>query len=326
MQDNLDRPVPPHKLFPGVSPGFDNSPRRPSGATIITGSTPELYERWLRAAVERFEPYSAEENLVFVNAWNEWAEGNHLEPSRRWRTSISRLTREPAPESEPTARAGAMPSPQAGSAHRARASSRCTCRSSIRSPRTTSGGGRASPSGPTSPRARPLFPGHDQPKVPADLGFYDLRRPRGTSGAGRARRSARHRGLLLLALLVRRAAAARASVPGGARRAGSHGSASAWRGRTRPGPTIWTGDRSRVLIEQTYPGPDDHERHFYEVLPAFRDERYFRVDGRPLFIVYRPNELPDADAFADQWRALAAQGGAPRPVPRRRAKEWMEGE
>jgi lipopolysaccharide biosynthesis protein len=84
MQDNLDRPVPPHKIFPGVSPGFDNSPRRPSGATIITGSTPEMYEKWLRAAIERFEPYSAQENLLFVNAWNEWAEGNHLEPSRRW--------------------------------------------------------------------------------------------------------------------------------------------------------------------------------------------------------------------------------------------------
>jgi lipopolysaccharide biosynthesis protein len=85
LQDNLARPLPSSKIFPGVSPGFDNSPRRPSGATIITGSTPELYEQWVRAEVRRFEPYSAQENLVFVNAWNEWAEGNHLEPSRRWK-------------------------------------------------------------------------------------------------------------------------------------------------------------------------------------------------------------------------------------------------
>jgi lipopolysaccharide biosynthesis protein len=71
--------------FPCVSPGFDNSPRRPEGgATIITGATPERYERWLRTVIERFRPPSAEQNLVFVNAWNEWAEGNHLEPDRRW--------------------------------------------------------------------------------------------------------------------------------------------------------------------------------------------------------------------------------------------------
>ena len=82
-------------------------------------------------------------------------------------TNILRLMREPAPESEPTARARAMPSPQAGAALRTHASSRCTCPSSTRSPRTTSGGGRASPSGPTSPRRVPLYAGHDQPKVPA---------------------------------------------------------------------------------------------------------------------------------------------------------------
>jgi lipopolysaccharide biosynthesis protein len=71
--------------YPCVSPGFDNSSRRPErGATIVTGSTPERYGRWLRAAIDGFEPPSPEENLVFVNAWNEWAEGNHLEPDRHW--------------------------------------------------------------------------------------------------------------------------------------------------------------------------------------------------------------------------------------------------
>ena len=76
---------PTYKRFPCVTPGFDNSARRPGGgAHIVTGSDPQAYERWLRAEIERFEPYSADENLFFVNAWNEWAEGNHLEPCARW--------------------------------------------------------------------------------------------------------------------------------------------------------------------------------------------------------------------------------------------------
>jgi hypothetical protein len=74
--------------------------------------------------------------------------------------------------------------------------------------------------------------------------------------------------------------------------------------------TIWTGG-NRVLVAQTYPGPEDHARHFEAVLPAFEDPRYLRVDGRPLFFVYRPSDLPDACAFADQWRGLAERAGLP---------------
>jgi lipopolysaccharide biosynthesis protein len=87
MADHLAIPTPSYTLHPCVTPGFDNSPRRRDhGATIITGSTPDLYESWLRAVVQRLPPRGDDEKLVFVNAWNEWAEGNHLEPSRRWGT------------------------------------------------------------------------------------------------------------------------------------------------------------------------------------------------------------------------------------------------
>src|SRR5829696_1509417 len=48
---------------------------------------------------------------------------------------------------------------------------------------------------------------------------------------------------------------------------------------------------ARILIEQTYPGAEDDRRHFEHVLPAFRDCRYFRVDGKPLFYVFRPEQL-----------------------------------
>jgi lipopolysaccharide biosynthesis protein len=80
MERQLRKPDPPYKRFPGVTPGWDNSPRRPTGARIFAGSTPALYEKWLCAAIRKASNNSAEERLVFINAWNEWGESNHLEP------------------------------------------------------------------------------------------------------------------------------------------------------------------------------------------------------------------------------------------------------
>lgn len=85
VRNRMEAPSPPYKRFPCVTPGFDNTARRPNGgARVVINSTPELYGNWLRTVVDRFQPYSADENLLFVNAWNEWAEGNHLEPCQRW--------------------------------------------------------------------------------------------------------------------------------------------------------------------------------------------------------------------------------------------------
>ena len=69
----------PYLRFPGVTPAWDNSARRKAWPHIYVGSTPALYEAWLGAALRR-PLTNAPEKLVFINAWNEWAEGNHLEP------------------------------------------------------------------------------------------------------------------------------------------------------------------------------------------------------------------------------------------------------
>ncbi|HWU76268.1 MAG TPA: glycoside hydrolase family 99-like domain-containing protein [Rhodanobacter sp.] len=67
-----------------VAPGWDNTPRRGGGATLFVGNTPELYERWLCAASKWTVRHRKEdERLVFINAWNEWGEGAHLEPDLR---------------------------------------------------------------------------------------------------------------------------------------------------------------------------------------------------------------------------------------------------
>jgi lipopolysaccharide biosynthesis protein len=92
VENALAAPSPSYQRIPCVCPGWDNSPRRNLGATIFINSTPENYERWLRTVVSRqrrriqvSEKAGISPNsLVFINAWNEWAEGNHLEPCERW--------------------------------------------------------------------------------------------------------------------------------------------------------------------------------------------------------------------------------------------------
>lgn len=83
----LSKPRVDYKLFPGIMPGWDNSARKSAGATIMRDSTPELFKHWLKEITHRFTPYSDQENFIFLNAWNEWAEGNHLEPDRKWGTA-----------------------------------------------------------------------------------------------------------------------------------------------------------------------------------------------------------------------------------------------
>ena len=95
--DNADgflvRPGTNYLQYPCVTPMWDNSARRKVGAAIFHNSTPALYEHWLREVVRRFVPPSPDENLLFINAWNEWAEGNHLEPCQRWGRTYLDATR-----------------------------------------------------------------------------------------------------------------------------------------------------------------------------------------------------------------------------------------
>jgi tetratricopeptide (TPR) repeat protein len=77
--------MPDHKLFLGTMPAWDNTARRRNTSHIFINSSPEIYEFWLRGAVEKTkQKYSGDERIVFVNAWNEWAEGAHLEPDQKF--------------------------------------------------------------------------------------------------------------------------------------------------------------------------------------------------------------------------------------------------
>ena len=80
--------LPPYPFIRCVCPGWDNTVRRKREGLILRGSTPNEYERWLTHTIRQASsaPSNAmhDQTLVFINAWNEWAEGNHLEPCQRW--------------------------------------------------------------------------------------------------------------------------------------------------------------------------------------------------------------------------------------------------
>jgi len=71
-------------IFRSIFVGWDNTPRRSTDGIIVINNTPKAFGAGLRSLVESVRSCPAEERLIFVNAWNEWAEGNHLEPDQRY--------------------------------------------------------------------------------------------------------------------------------------------------------------------------------------------------------------------------------------------------
>ena len=152
-------------------------------------------------------------------------------------------------------------------------------------------------------RAKPLFPGHRQPRVPADLGFYDLRLPEVREA--QAELAARH-GLagfcyyyywfngkrLLERPLLDVLEQKRPDFPFCVCWANEN-----WTRR-------WDGHDDEVLIAQQH--SPEHDRRFLEsLLPCFEDARYIRVHGRPLLLLYRPQLLPDLARTTAIWRRVA---------------------
>ena len=92
--DVLSQRVSSYRLHRTAFPAWDNASRRPDLALSFINATPEIYELWLRELVARAaEAPRPDERLVFINAWNEWAEGAHLEPDQRYGHQYLEATR-----------------------------------------------------------------------------------------------------------------------------------------------------------------------------------------------------------------------------------------
>lgn len=162
-------------------------------------------------------------------------------------------------------------------------------------------------------QARPLFRGHYQPRVPADLGFYDLRlsqtREEQASLAKEAGVSAfcyyhywfnGHQ--LLERPLQEVVASGKPDFP----------FCICWANHTWSSAT-WShkGKGSSVLIEQTYPGEEDDKAHFMSLLSTFQDPRYYKIDGRLVFCIYDVWKFPNISDFIKRWRDLAKEHHLP---------------
>ena len=159
-------------------------------------------------------------------------------------------------------------------------------------------------------KARPLYRGHRQPHIPGELGFYDLRLPETRIAQAQLAREHGIEGFCYWHYWF----AGRRIIERPFNEVLDSGQPElpfclAWANETWSG--VWHGRPDRVLVEQTYPGKSDYLAHFNAVLPAFVDDRYMRVDGKPLFLVLRPDSIPDARAFTDLWRREAEKAGLP---------------
>ncbi len=160
-------------------------------------------------------------------------------------------------------------------------------------------------------RARPLFRRHDQPRLPADLGFYDLRLPE--ARAAQAELARRYgiegfcywhywfHGQRLLERPVEEIL-----------RSGEPNFPFCLGWANESWSRSWLGDQREILIEQRYSDPDDRA-HARDLCRAFADPRYIRIDGRPMLLVYKPMLLPDARRTTDNFRAECTRLGLPEP-------------
>jgi hypothetical protein len=163
-------------------------------------------------------------------------------------------------------------------------------------------------------KARPLFRGHYQPRIPSDLGFYDLRMEETRIAQAEMAKEYGVEGFCyyhywfgngkveLERPFAEVLASGKPDFP----------FMLCWANETWHAK-FWNKDGSasskKVLVEQQYGGIDDYTKHFYHLLPAFRDRRYLSIDNKPVFMIYRPLAFEDVDSFIALWRKLAGENG-----------------
>lgn len=162
-------------------------------------------------------------------------------------------------------------------------------------------------------KARPLFKGHYQPHVPADLGYYDLRLPEVREAQAALAKEAGISGFCYYHYWFGHGKQELELPFNEVLRTGKPDfpfclcwANESWHSK------FWNIDgtiKKKLLIEQTYGDKDEWEQHFYYLLPAFLDKRYIRIDDKPLFMIYMESEFSHVADFIAYWNDLAKKNG-----------------
>ena len=159
-------------------------------------------------------------------------------------------------------------------------------------------------------KAKSLFLGHYQPRVPLNNNYYDLSEPANIAWQANL---AREYGIDGFALYHYYSLGKKLlDVPVEALLAHSeidinfylYWANESWR-------KAWFGQDPKIVWKQEYGNESDWEAHFRYCLPFFKDTRYHRIDGKPVFAIYKDNDLPDTEAFIGLWQRLAKEAGLP---------------
>ncbi len=164
-------------------------------------------------------------------------------------------------------------------------------------------------------KAQKLYRGHYQPKVPSDLGYYDLRNPETRKKQADLAREAGIEGFCYyhywfgegheeLDLPFKEVVASgEPDLPFCLCWANQSWYSKFWNNDTKC--------EDRLIVEQRYDNEEWREKHFHSLLGAFKDQRYIKVDGKLLFMIYRPLEYAAVEEFMAHWQKLALKNGLP---------------
>lgn len=165
-------------------------------------------------------------------------------------------------------------------------------------------------------QAKPLFKEHYQPRIPRDLGFYDLRMAEVRQAQARLAKNAGIEGFMYWQyyfgcgkMLLERPfeevlESGDPDFPFCLGWANHSWQTKTWKCNTG------RKDGKTMIMEQMYNGVEQYTAHFYYNLPAFKDKRYITVDGKPIFVIWNPKDhSEEISLMLSTWRRLAAQNG-----------------
>lgn len=163
-------------------------------------------------------------------------------------------------------------------------------------------------------KAKPLYRGHYQPKVPADLGYYDLRYPEIKEKQAALAKEAGIEGFCYYHYWF---GDGRQEIEQPFKQVVESGQPDfpfclCWANQSWYAK-FWNHEnkKDKLIVEQKYDDEEGIEKHFYSLLNAFNDNRYIKIDGKLLFMIYRPLEYPDVVFFMKKWQELAMANNLP---------------